>query len=88
MPDQQEMIVIPYDQLSPEALSGLIGEFVTRDGTDSGYTRASLAENVSRVRRQLDTGKAVVVFDNRTQSGNIVPAEVLRETPREPRMKT
>jgi uncharacterized protein YheU (UPF0270 family) len=79
--DQKEMLVIPYEQLSPEALSGLIGEFVTRDGTDSGYTRGSLSENVARVRRQLDAGQAVVVFDNRTQTCNILPAEVLRENP-------
>lgn len=78
MPDQKEMLVIPYEELSPEALSGLIGEFVTRDGTDSGYTRGSLRENVARVRHQLDTGQAVVVFDNRTQTCNIVPAETLR----------
>jgi uncharacterized protein YheU (UPF0270 family) len=77
--DQKEHLVIPYDQLSPEALSGLIGEFVTRDGTDSGYTRGTLAENVAMVRRQLDAGEAVVVFDSRTQTCNIVPAEVVRE---------
>lgn len=78
MADQEEMLVIPYEELSPEALSGLIGEFVTRDGTDSGYTRGSLTENVAMVRRQLDTGQAVVVFDNRTRTCNIVPAETLR----------
>ncbi|MEE4114316.1 MAG: YheU family protein, partial [Desulfobacteraceae bacterium] len=39
MPDREAMLVIPHRQLSPEALAGLIEEFVTRDGTDSGYTR-------------------------------------------------
>ena len=75
MPDQKEMLVIPHEELSPEALSGLIGEFVTRDGTDSGYTRGSLAENVAMVRRQLEAGQAVVVFDNRTNTCNIIPAD-------------
>ena len=77
VPDHEEMLIIPHRQLSPEALSGLIEEFVTRDGTDSGYTRGSLAENVAMVRRQLDTGRSIIVFDNRTQTCNIVPAEVL-----------
>ena len=76
MPDQKNMLVIPHEELSPEALSGLIGEFVTRDGTDSGYTRGSLAENVAMVRRQLDAGQAVVVYDNRTNTCNIVPWEI------------
>jgi uncharacterized protein YheU (UPF0270 family) len=60
--------------LSPPALDGLIEEFVTRDGTDSGYTEKTLAENVALVRRQLDAGEAVIVFDTRWQTWNIVPA--------------
>jgi uncharacterized protein YheU (UPF0270 family) len=90
MPDREEILIIPHQQLSSEALSGLIEEFVTRDGTDSGYTRGSLAENTSMVRRQLDAGQAVIVYDNRAQTCNIRPAESLlgrdrrqvRSTPR------
>ncbi len=77
MPDQDRMLIIPHRELSPEALFGLIEEFVTRDGTDSGYTKGSLAENVAMVHRQLDRGDAVVVFDNSTQTCNIVPKESL-----------
>ena len=66
MADREEMLVIPYRQLSAEALLGLIEEFVTRHGTDSGYTRGSLEENVAMVRRQLDAGEALVVFDDRS----------------------
>jgi len=29
-------VKVPYNQLSPEALQGVIEEFVTRDGTDYG----------------------------------------------------
>lgn len=75
MADEKEMLVIPHRQLSVEALAGLIEEFVTRDGTDSGYIRGSLADNVAMVRRQLDGGQAVIVFDHRTGTCNIVPAE-------------
>lgn len=78
MADREAKLVIPHNRLSPEALCGLIEEFVTRDGTDSGYTRGSLAENVARVRRQLDLGEAVIVYDARTQTGNIVAAETLK----------
>lgn len=75
--DREEMLVIPHKQLSPEALSGLIEEFVTRDGTDSGYTRGSLAENLAMVHRQLDAGQAVIVYDNRTKTCNIMPVETV-----------
>ena len=77
MLDREEMLVIPHRQLSPEALSGLIEEFVTRDGTDSGYTRGSLTESVSMVRRQLDKGQALIVYDSRTHTCNIKPSDTV-----------
>lgn len=73
----ETLIVIPHQRLSLEALTGLIQEFVTRDGTDSGYTRGSLEERVAMVRRQLDSGQAVIVFDDRSKTCNIVPAEAV-----------
>jgi len=70
-------LVIPHRELSAAALAGLIEEFVTRNGTDSGYTGGSLEENVAMVRRQLDAGQAVIVYDERLESWNIVPADDL-----------
>ena len=46
MENQHEWIVIQHDNLTEEALHGLIEEFVTREGTDTGYTDGSLDENV------------------------------------------
>jgi hypothetical protein len=77
MDDRNASLVIPHKRLSAEALTGLIEEFVTRDGTDSGYTRGSLAENVAMVRRQLDGGEALIVYDVRTRSANIILADRL-----------
>ncbi len=39
-------MLIPHRELSPEALQGLIEEFVTRDGTDYGESEAALATKV------------------------------------------
>ncbi len=79
VPDREEMLIIPHRQLSPEALAGLIEEFVTREGTDSGYTQGSLAQNVAMVRRQLDAGEALIVCDQRTNTCNIKPADTVSE---------
>jgi uncharacterized protein len=49
-------IIIPHDRLSHEALQGLIEEFVTREGTDTGYIDGSLEGNVEMVMRQLVLG--------------------------------
>lgn len=56
-------MLIPHRQLSPEALRGLIEEFVTREGTDYGSIEFSLSEKVAQVMTQLDSGQAVIVWD-------------------------
>jgi uncharacterized protein len=72
-------LIIPYEKLSQEALQGLIEEFVTREGTDSGYTKKSLEENVEMVMRQLDKGEAFIVYDETTQTANIVSKNILNK---------
>ncbi len=68
-------VIVPHENLSKEALNGLIEEFVSRDGTDSGYTKLSLEQRAGQVKRQLEKGTAVIVFDQTTQTANIVPKE-------------
>ncbi len=65
-------IIIPYDQLSIEALKGVIEEFVTRDGTDYGEIEVSLEIKISQVLEQIKSGKAVIVFDQATETCNIL----------------
>jgi len=66
---------IPVDKLSPEALSGVIGEFISRDGTDYGAQEAPQETKFRQVREQLLRGSAVLVFDDETESVNILPAD-------------
>jgi uncharacterized protein YheU (UPF0270 family) len=72
-------MIIPYDKLSTEALEALIEEFVTRDGTDTGYEKKSLENDVAMVKRQLKRGDVVIVFDQSNKTGNIVPKDRLKE---------
>jgi uncharacterized protein len=72
-------MIIPYEKLSRTALHGLIEEFVTREGTDSGYTEKSLNENVEMVMKQLRRGEAFIVYDEATQTTNIVSKRYLEE---------
>ncbi|WDP89396.1 MAG: YheU family protein [Desulfobacter sp.] len=66
---------IPYDQLTPEALNGVIEEFVTRDGTDYGEHEVSLETKISQVLTHLKTGRAVIVFDPESETCNILRAD-------------
>jgi uncharacterized protein len=70
-------MIIPYEKLSQEALNGLIEEFVTREGTDSGYTKKSLEENIEMVKRQLKRGEVFIGYDEATQTSNIVSKQFL-----------
>jgi len=63
---------IPYNQLNPETLHGVIEEFVTRDGTDYGEIEVPLETKISQVSGQLKSGKVVIVFDQTTETCNIL----------------
>ena len=66
---------IPIDRLSPEALQGVIEEYISRDGTDYGETEASPETNFRQVRFKLETGAAVLIFDDETETTNIFLAD-------------
>ena len=83
MENHHKGIIIPHDRLSMEALQGLIEEFVTRVGTDTGYTDGSLEKIVEMVTRQLIRGEIFIVYDEGTQTANIVPKESARSIPLE-----
>lgn len=75
----KQPILVPAAQLSPEALSGLIEEFATRNGTDYGQREASLAEKCAAIRKQLVNGRAIIICDPTSQTFNIVPSEKLQQ---------
>ena len=75
------IVPIPAEALSGQALDGLLEEFVTRDGTDYGAEERTLDDKKSAVRRQLDRGEIMVVFDPDTQTSNIILKDELRLRP-------
>jgi uncharacterized protein len=70
---EEEGIEVPYERIDPVTLQNMIEEFVTREWaelSDAGYT---LDDKVSQVMQQLRDRKVKVVFDFRSETGNIVP---------------
>ena len=75
---KHHFVVVPFEQLSPEALQGVLEAYVNREGTDYGHkVPLTLSEKVGRIRRQLQEGSAVIVFDADHQSCNILPRHKL-----------
>jgi len=66
---------IPVNKLSHEALQGVIEEFISRAGTDYGEVEASRETNFRQVNHKLESGSAVLIFDDETETTNIFLAE-------------
>ncbi len=65
-------VKIPYNQLSQDALKGVIEEFVTRNGTDYGEIQIPLETKIAQVLTQLKSKDAFIVFDHHSDTSTIV----------------
>ena len=68
------MVLIPWQELSSDALAGLIEAFVLREGTDYGdgaQSAPTLASKRSAVQQQLEAGVAVIVYHADIESVDI-----------------
>lgn len=70
--DAESPVEIPLDQLSDEALLGVIDDFVLREGTDYGASETTLPQKREQIMRQLKSGRACLVFDERTETCTIL----------------
>lgn len=78
MKNNPNFVVVPLEKLSDEALIGLIDEFILREGTDYGHREPSLDEKRGHVRKQLNAGETLVVFDLDEQSASLVRRQQIR----------
>lgn len=73
--DAEQGLIIPSEKLQPATLNRLIEEFVTREGTDYGFIEKDLASKCKAVRAQIETGRALVVFDRLSETTHILTRE-------------
>ena len=72
-------MIIPHEELRRQTLIALIEEFVTRNGAVHGQRETAIEARVAAVLEQLNSGRAVVVFDEATETASIAMREGLRE---------
>ena len=63
--------IIPANKLNPEALQGVIQEFISREGTDYGEIEVPTETKFRQVNQKLENGLAVLNFDDETETINI-----------------
>jgi len=66
-------LVVPVEQLSRDALLGLVDAFVLREGTDYGHDEPTLEDKRREVLSQIERGEVLLVFDPRTEEANLLP---------------
>jgi uncharacterized protein len=67
--------IIPVNKLSDDALQGVIEEYISRSGTDYGAVEASREKSIRQVKRQLEKGRAILIYDDETETTNIFLAD-------------
>ncbi len=72
MMNSDQYTPIPYQQLSKDALAGVIEEFIQREGTDYGLLEFSFDDKYAQVLAQIQKGQALIVFDHDSQSVSIM----------------
>jgi len=70
-------MIVSWQSLSTGALTGLIEEFVSREGTEYGAVDVNLQTKVKQILVQLERGEVCIDFDIETQSATILPATSL-----------
>ena len=69
--------VVPFENLSTDALMGVIEDFINREGTDYGIHEVDHETKVEQIRAQLRSGQALIAFDNNTETVTIIHKEQL-----------
>lgn len=73
-----EPLEIPFEQLSEQALNGVLEEYITREGTDYGMVERSVESQLDNARALLTSGKVVIVFDEVSERCQIVESRLLK----------
>ncbi|HEX7676238.1 MAG TPA: YheU family protein [Bdellovibrio sp.] len=69
LPDEvKPPVEIPADQLSHDAIAGIVESFILREGTDYGANEVSLEKKKEQIHRQISKKEIKIVFDPNTES--------------------
>ncbi len=74
-------VEVPIGSLSPEALSRIIDDLVTRDGTDYGAVEKTREQKAAALLRLLERGEGRLVFDPATESISVLTKHELARLP-------
>lgn len=65
-------IEIQPEQLSSEALAGIIQNFILREGTDYGLVEVAYVRKAEQIYRQIQKGDIKIVFDQSSETVSLL----------------
>jgi uncharacterized protein YheU (UPF0270 family) len=68
LPESLEPMEVPWREISPDALRGVVEAFVLREGTDYGDREFAHEEKVAQLLAALERGDARILYDPATES--------------------
>lgn len=68
-------MIIPVEKIPLDTLEALVESFITREGTDYGEQEITLSEKVVQVKKQLQLGIVLIVYDAASETVNIMTKE-------------
>jgi len=71
-------IEVPAQRLGADVLQDLLEEFASRDGTDYGEVELTLAQKTGNLRRQLQQGDLLLLFETESEQWDLVAADQAR----------
>jgi uncharacterized protein YheU (UPF0270 family) len=66
-------VEIPWEMLTPEALTGVLESFVLREGTDYGAVELTFDQKVARLRAAVESRDARILYDPASDTVTIAP---------------
>lgn len=70
---------VPPGRLSAEVYQALLEEFASRDGTDYGDVELTLEQKTGNLRRQLENGEVLILFETESEQWDLMAAQQAQE---------
>ena len=75
MINEKPGLIIPFSELSEDALQTLIEDFVTRDGTDYGWDEMTTQQKAEHLLALLKKGELLISYNEESQSCGLLTKE-------------
>jgi len=75
----ERWLIVPPEQLSDDALGGVLQEYISREGTDYGLREVTFEAQLEHAKRAMLDGECILIFDRQTECCQLLSKAQLKE---------